>query len=166
MTDRNQPISTRRQDTHHSLDRQSYPTVKKHFLSVIFRSLNWPCRSYMSKRKTFPVNLSSTLTPPFTSPPPDFLSTGAEHSLSWRHVNLRVFTDLRFQVRFQVSEDEDHSMVIEVTEIDGVVDRLWLRLVADPEEKVFGGGEQFSYLNLRGQAFPMWTREQGKSIFW
>ena len=64
-----------------------------------------------------------------------------------------------------MSEDEDRSMVIEVTEIDGVVDRLWLRLVADPEEKVFGGGEQFSYLNLRGQAFPMWTREQGKASF-
>lgn len=39
--------------------------------------------------------------------------------------------------------------------------RLWLRFPAEPGEHVMGGGEQFSYLDLRGKLFPIWTREQG-----
>ena len=39
--------------------------------------------------------------------------------------------------------------------------RLWLRLHAEGDEHVTGGGEQFSFLDLRGKLFPIWTREQG-----
>ena len=39
--------------------------------------------------------------------------------------------------------------------------RLWLRLRAEAEEHVMGGGEQFSALDLRGRLYPIWTREQG-----
>ncbi|OWF44588.1 uncharacterized protein LOC110458146 [Mizuhopecten yessoensis] len=54
---------------------------------------------------------------------------------------------------------------------------LWLMVVADPQEMVFGGGEQFSHFNLRERTYtppevvtvlraddlkyPIWTREQG-----
>lgn len=44
---------------------------------------------------------------------------------------------------------------------DPDVNRIWLRLPAEREEAVFGGGEQFSYLNLRGKRFEIFTREQG-----
>jgi alpha-glucosidase len=40
--------------------------------------------------------------------------------------------------------------------------RVWLNIYAEPDEKVFGGGEQFTYFNLRGKEFPIWTREGGK----
>ena len=40
-------------------------------------------------------------------------------------------------------------------------DRLWFRFASNPTEKIFGGGEQFTYMNLKGREFPMWTREQG-----
>ncbi|MBO4914553.1 MAG: alpha-glucosidase, partial [Oscillospiraceae bacterium] len=39
--------------------------------------------------------------------------------------------------------------------------RLWLRLEAEANEHVTGGGEQFSALDLRGRVYPIWTREQG-----
>jgi sulfoquinovosidase len=39
--------------------------------------------------------------------------------------------------------------------------RFWLRLPATEDERVYGCGEQFSYLDLRGKDFPLWTREQG-----
>ncbi len=39
--------------------------------------------------------------------------------------------------------------------------RLIIRIPAETEEHVIGGGEQFSYLDLRGKVFPIWTREQG-----
>jgi len=46
---------------------------------------------------------------------------------------------------------------------DGAADwnRLWLRLNADPGEHIYGCGEQFSALNLRGRRVPLWVQEQG-----
>lgn len=40
-------------------------------------------------------------------------------------------------------------------------DRIELFLVAEPDETVWGGGEQMSYLALNGRSFPMWTSEPG-----
>ncbi len=44
---------------------------------------------------------------------------------------------------------------------DTSINRIWLRLPAEKEEHIYGGGEQFSYLDLRGHRFEMLTREQG-----
>ncbi|KAK7102623.1 hypothetical protein V1264_020815 [Littorina saxatilis] len=66
-----------------------------------------------------------------------------------------------YQVRFTVSEDAEHAMVIEIIDISGTVDRLWLRVLAQADEKVYGAGEQFTHFNLRGRSFPLWVREQG-----
>ncbi|CAG5081466.1 Oidioi.mRNA.OKI2018_I69.PAR.g9884.t1.cds [Oikopleura dioica] len=46
--------------------------------------------------------------------------------------------------------------------VENGMDRFWLRFAAgSAEEGVYGGGEQFSYFNLRGKSFQMLTREQG-----
>jgi len=39
--------------------------------------------------------------------------------------------------------------------------RFRLSLPASPGDHVYGCGEQFSYLDLRGRKFPLWTSEQG-----
>ena len=44
---------------------------------------------------------------------------------------------------------------------DARVNRFWIRLDADPEERCWGCGEQMSYFNLRGRHFPLWTSEPG-----
>ncbi len=54
---------------------------------------------------------------------------------------------------------EGNRLLIKAT-LPGI-DRLWLRLYAEPGEAVWGGGEQMSYLALNGRAFPMWTSEPG-----
>ena len=41
------------------------------------------------------------------------------------------------------------------------LNRLWLRVVAEVGEHAWGGGEQMSFLDLRGRRFPMWTSEPG-----
>ena len=41
------------------------------------------------------------------------------------------------------------------------INRIWLDIVAEPDEAVYGGGEQYTYLNLRGRTYPIWVREQG-----
>lgn len=44
---------------------------------------------------------------------------------------------------------------------DQSLNRLWIRLAAEPEEHVWGAGEQLSYFDLRGRRFPLWTSEPG-----
>ena len=41
------------------------------------------------------------------------------------------------------------------------INRVWLRLAATPDEKIYGCGEQLTYFNLRGHNFPLWTSEPG-----
>ncbi|MFM0221320.1 alpha-glucosidase [Paraburkholderia dipogonis] len=44
---------------------------------------------------------------------------------------------------------------------DARINRLWWRVPAEADEYVWGCGEQFSYFNLRGRHFPLWTSEPG-----
>lgn len=50
---------------------------------------------------------------------------------------------------------------IAFTADDPTIDRLWLRVAAEADEHVWGGGEQMSYFDLRGRRFPLWTSEPG-----
>lgn len=50
---------------------------------------------------------------------------------------------------------------IRIDTMDGSLNRLWLRVVADKGEHVWGGGEQLSYFDMRGRRFPLWTSEPG-----
>lgn len=51
--------------------------------------------------------------------------------------------------------------VIEFVRAAPTINRLWWRVAAHADEQVWGCGEQFSYFNLRGRHFPLWTSEQG-----
>lgn len=53
-----------------------------------------------------------------------------------------------------VSGDGDDA-VIELRARDPSLNRLWLRVPAHSGEHVWGGGEQFSYFDLRGRHFPL-----------
>lgn len=44
---------------------------------------------------------------------------------------------------------------------DPQINRVWLRVCAENGEHVWGGGEQMSYLDMRGRRFPLWTSEPG-----
>ena len=71
-----------------------------------------------------------------------------------------------------LSNKEKMKVILELTEEDGKVllnfngsskeiNRLWIRVVAEEDEYIYGCGEQYSYLNLRGRNFPLWVSEQG-----
>lgn len=57
--------------------------------------------------------------------------------------------------------DENGRLVLKFDTTDALINRFWLRLDADPEEKVYGCGEQLSHFNLRGKHFPLWSSEPG-----
>ncbi|HWW65891.1 MAG TPA: alpha-glucosidase [Sphingomonadaceae bacterium] len=44
---------------------------------------------------------------------------------------------------------------------DSRLNRFWLRIAAEPGERVWGGGEQMSYVDMAGRRFPLWTSEPG-----
>jgi alpha-glucosidase len=45
--------------------------------------------------------------------------------------------------------------------LDESINRFWIRVQADHDEHVWGGGEQMSYFDMRGRRFPLWTSEPG-----
>lgn len=44
---------------------------------------------------------------------------------------------------------------------DPEANRFWIRIKAEPGEHIYGCGEQFSELDLRGRKVPLWVSEQG-----
>jgi sulfoquinovosidase len=53
------------------------------------------------------------------------------------------------------------ELSINFTQQDRRYNRLWIRLCAQEDEKIYGCGEQMSYFNLRGRNYPLWTSEPG-----
>ncbi len=45
--------------------------------------------------------------------------------------------------------------------LDPALNRLWLNTVGEAGERLWGGGEQMSYVDMAGRRFPMWTSEPG-----
>lgn len=69
---------------------------------------------------------------------------------------------------FRADPWAEAALVLEIRENALVVarhppatNRFWFRLHAEPDECVWGCGEQMSYFNLRGRRFPLWTSEPG-----
>jgi alpha-glucosidase len=50
---------------------------------------------------------------------------------------------------------------LDIATLEPGCDRLWIDLIAQSDEHVWGGGEQMSYLDLSGRRFPIWTSEPG-----
>ncbi|MDK2823903.1 MAG: sulfoquinovosidase [Clostridia bacterium] len=68
-------------------------------------------------------------------------------------------SDLAFVViNFTVINDRLEIIFQDYTE---GLNRVWVRIKAEEEEGIFGCGEQFSELNLRGKNVPLWVSEQG-----
>ena len=58
-------------------------------------------------------------------------------------------------------EESEHGMALAWHGETAGVNRFWLRIAANPDERIWGGGEQLSYFDLRGRRFPLWTSEPG-----
>lgn len=70
------------------------------------------------------------------------------------------FPDGNGGLRLSVCEENGYIRLTTTCE-DPAINRFWIRFIAEAGEHVVGGGEQFSYLDLRGRTYPIWTREQG-----
>lgn len=62
---------------------------------------------------------------------------------------------------FAVIKNKNHVFTMDIASLNKKINRFWIRVDADKEEKCYGCGEQMSYFNLRGRNFPLWTSEPG-----
>ena len=89
-----------------------------------------------------------------------------EKGISWKPLEVSetpegaVYTSEGTEIRLVLSE-KDCFLTLELSLVSGSWNRFRIRFHADSNEAVFGGGEQYSYFNLRGHRFPIMTREQG-----
>ena len=60
-----------------------------------------------------------------------------------------------------VFTEEEKQLSVSFDAKDPEFNRFWLRVPSFATEKVFGCGEQLSYLNLKGRNFPLWSSEPG-----
>ncbi|XP_042219647.1 sulfoquinovosidase-like [Homarus americanus] len=83
------------------------------------------------------------------------------------YIILRSYEDTDLRIGLYVTEDlgddgcSTVNVLVNVTHTINTYNRMWVRFYADEEERVWGGGEQYTYFNLRGHDFPIWTSEQG-----
>jgi alpha-glucosidase len=78
---------------------------------------------------------------------------------NWR-LEFRRHAGDTVQVALECSGGPDR-LVLRFVAAHPRINRVWLRLVAETPEHVWGCGEQMSYLDLRGRHFPLWTSEPG-----
>ena len=89
-----------------------------------------------------------------------------EHKVSWIPLQVSqvpggaVYRAQGTEIRLSLTE-KDRFLSLEFSLVSGSWNRFRLRFSAEPHEAVFGGGEQYSFFNLRGRKFPIMTREQG-----
>ena len=75
-------------------------------------------------------------------------------------VQLAQSRDTPVLLELRCSGSDEHATV-HLQSREPEFDRLWLRILAEESEHVWGGGEQMSYFDLRGRRFPLWTSEPG-----
>lgn len=57
--------------------------------------------------------------------------------------------------------EENNNLIVNFNDYSKDINRVWIRINAYCDEHVYGCGEQFSYFDLRGKKFPLFTTEQG-----
>lgn len=85
-------------------------------------------------------------------------ATVSESADGWR---IRFSRGDTVNATLLISVDEAGRLQLDLHNDDRNHNRIWLRLAANPDDHIYGCGEQFSYFDLRGKPFPLWTSEQG-----
>lgn len=77
-----------------------------------------------------------------------------EGTFKIRFYNEELFLDCLFEL------SDEHIKINLLNHSEGL-NRLWINIPAHVNEEIYGCGEQYSYLNLRGRRVPLWVSEQG-----
>ncbi|MCA9772408.1 MAG: alpha-glucosidase, partial [Myxococcales bacterium] len=67
--------------------------------------------------------------------------------------------DIGYSLLFEAAAD--HRLRFTLATDDPETNRVFLRYASDPDERVFGFGEQFTHVDVKGYRFPVIVQEQG-----
>lgn len=106
-----------------------------------------------------------------------------EASYSMKHGSFKINNRTRETIKtydFQIAQQDPQKVCIDFNErltatfeilherleihfscVDPKVNRLWLHLCSSVHEHIYGCGEQYSKLDLKGDRVPIWCEEQG-----
>ena len=76
------------------------------------------------------------------------------------HGDSVVLSNFDYKIKMQMRV-EGNRFILDDIEMDDEINRMYFVLKSRKDERFFGCGEQFSYLNLKGRNFPVWTSEPG-----
>lgn len=74
--------------------------------------------------------------------------------------DIATFRTGDYEVKLKIT-CEDNRVRFDAFNYDSKINRLYFNLESRKDERLYGLGEQFSYLNLKGRHFPVWTSEPG-----
>jgi len=67
----------------------------------------------------------------------------------------------RLVCTFLYTGNNPETIEINIESFSEGLNRLWIHIPAFENEEIYGCGEQYSHLNLRGKRVPLWSSEQG-----
>lgn len=76
-------------------------------------------------------------------------------------VKIELSRGSDFKASVTLSVDEKSRLHVKTENCAESFNRIHLNVAAQPCDHIYGCGEQFSYFDLRGKPFPLWTSEQG-----
>lgn len=81
----------------------------------------------------------------------------------WKALTVRDdYIDLDFEGLARLSlREQGPAIHLSFSRFDSSFNRCTFRLPAEPGESIFGCGEQYSRLDLKGNRVPLWSEEQG-----
>ncbi|MBS3788318.1 alpha-glucosidase [Candidatus Bipolaricaulota bacterium] len=68
---------------------------------------------------------------------------------------------LNFTFSMNVASEKELTFALRTKNADKEVTNIAVRFKSPPDERIFGFGEQYSYLNMQGRPVPIWVQEQG-----
>ena len=75
--------------------------------------------------------------------------------------NLKCSGSSTIGYTLKLSEVDENQLAFDLSFSDPAYNRAYLSYASDPDEHFFGFGEQFTFLDLKGQRVPIWASEQG-----
>lgn len=73
------------------------------------------------------------------------------------HVEF-TYGDYKLSLKMRI---ENNRFIVDEIEKSDKINRIYFILKSDKEERFYGCGEQFSYFDLKGRNYPIWTSEPG-----
>ncbi|MCX7680213.1 MAG: alpha-glucosidase, partial [Spirochaetes bacterium] len=81
-------------------------------------------------------------------------------SFSVKEISPRIVIEFESLLTL-IATEENGLLYLRFRCPNSEINRFWITLVAEPNEGIYGCGEQYTYFNLKGKIVPLFVQEQG-----